>query len=125
MTRIATTLELAEREKEKAERKAKQATEVSRSLQSSLASERAMSQGLSERIKVLEEDRGQKDQERRELELEKVGLEDTVKDLMFSLEAGMKIQEMGGEGGEGGDLMIQPNQTVNNKQSTKGKKNKK
>ena len=118
--RLSSSLSLAEKEQEKAERKAKQATELSRSLQTSLAAERAMTQGLSERIRKLEDDKSRNDMERNELKEEKMGLEETVKDLMFSLEAGMKIQELGGEGGEGGDLVVKAND-----KPAKGKKNKK
>jgi BRCA1-associated protein len=110
-------LEAAEKEKRKAENKAKQAVELSRNLQSSLAAERAMTQGLSKRIKALETGKEQREREKRELEEEKQGLEDTVRDLMFSLEAGTKIQQMGGEAGEGGDLVVKPTE-----KSTKGKK---
>lgn len=119
--RVTSLLDLAQREKEKAERKAKQATDLSRSLQSSLSAERAMTQGLSERIKVLETDKGRRDAEKQELEAEKAGLEETVKDLMFSLEAGTKIQQLGGEGGEGGDLVVKGG----GEKTSKGKKSKK
>lgn len=118
--RLSSSLESAQKEKEKAEKKAKQATELSRSLQTSLAAERAMTQGLSERVKMLENVRERTDREKRELEDEKMGLEETVKDLMFSLEAGIKIQQLGGEGGEGGDLVVRANE-----KPTKGKKGKK
>lgn len=114
-------LDAAQREKEKADRKARQAVELSRNLQTSLSAERAMTQGLSERIKVLEEDKGKRDAERRELEQEKNGLEETVRDLMFSLDASTKIQQLGGEGGEGGDLVVKGR----DKPTPKGKKGKK
>jgi BRCA1-associated protein len=106
--RMKMTLEAAEKETQKAEKKAIQAVDLSRNLQSSLAAERAMSQGLSEKIKALEEGKDKREQEKRELEEEKTGLEETVRDLMFSLEAGMKIQQLGGDGGEGGDVMVKP-----------------
>jgi BRCA1-associated protein len=112
--RMKTALDAAEKEKQKAERKATQAVDLSRNLQSSLAAERAMTQGLSERIKALEEIKGQREKEKRDWEEEKSGLEETLKDLMFNLEAGMKIQQLGGEGGEGGDVIVKP--------STKGKR---
>jgi BRCA1-associated protein len=105
---MAAALQAAEKDKAKAEKKSTQAVELSRSLQSSLAAERAMAQGLSERIKALEGGKEQREKEKKELEEEKQGLEETVRDLMFSLEAGMKIQQMGGEAGEGGDLVIKP-----------------
>jgi BRCA1-associated protein len=105
---MAAALQAAEKDKAKAEKKSTQAVELSRNLQSSLAAERAMAQGLSERIKALEGGKEQREKEKKELEEEKQGLEETVRDLMFSLEAGMKIQQMGGEAGEGGDLVIKP-----------------
>lgn len=79
-----------------------------------------MTQGLSDRVKMLENVKERTDKEKKELEDEKMGLEETVKDLMFSLEAGMKIQQLGGEGGEGGDLVVRANE-----KPTKGKKGKK
>jgi BRCA1-associated protein len=106
--RMTTALQAAEKDKAKAEKKSAQAVELSRSLQTSLAAERAMAQGLSERIKALEGGKELREKEKRELEEEKQGLEETVRDLMFSLEAGMKIQQMGGEAGEGGDLVVKP-----------------
>lgn len=120
VNRLSTSLESAQKEKEKAERKAKQATELSRTLQASLGAEKAMTQGLSERVRMLEDAKGRTDKEKKELEEEKLGLEETVKDLMFSLEAGLKIQQLGGEGGEGGDLVVKAND-----KPAKGKKNKK
>jgi BRCA1-associated protein len=106
--RMTTALQAAEKDKAKAEKKSAQAVELSRSLQTSLAAERAMAQGLSERIKALEGGKELREKEKKELEEEKQGLEETVRDLMFSLEAGMKIQQMGGEAGEGGDLVVKP-----------------
>jgi len=115
---MTSALEKAEKDKQKAEKKSTQAVELSRNLQTSLAAERAMSQGLSQRIKVLEGGKEQREKEKRELEEEKQGLEDTVRDLMFSLDAGMKIQQLGGEAGEGGDLVVNPSE------GKKGKKKK-
>ena len=106
--RMTTALQAAEKDKAKAEKKSAQAVDLSRSLQNSLAAEKAMAQGLSERIKALEGGKELREKEKKELEQEKQGLEETVRDLMFSLEAGMKIQQMGGEAGEGGDLVIKP-----------------
>jgi len=111
----------AERAKEKAERRAEKATELSRNLQASLSAERAMSEGLSTRVKVLAQDVEKKEDERRVREDEVKSLEETVRDLMFSLEAGMKIQAAGGgaEGGEGGDLVVMEK---DEKKKKKGKK---
>lgn len=113
-------LEKAEKEREKAERKMERALELSKGLQSALGAERAMSQGLSERVKVLERERDEAIKRRKDKEVECQTLEETVRDLMFSLEAGMKIKEMGGDSGEGGDLMVVPG-----KEPNKGKKTRK
>lgn len=110
-------LEKAEKEREKAERKMEKALELSKGLQSALGAERAMSQGLSERVKVLERERDEAVKGKKDKEAECQTLEETVRDLMFSLEAGMKIKEMDGDSGEGGDLMVVPG-----KESNKGKK---
>ncbi|KAE8541623.1 hypothetical protein D1P53_001792 [Cryptococcus gattii VGV] len=110
-------LEKAEKEREKAERKMQKALELSKGLQSALGAERAMSQGLSDRVKVLERERDEAVKGKKDKEAECQMLEETVRDLMFSLEAGMKIKELGGDSGEGGDLMVVPG-----KESNKGKK---
>lgn len=117
---VAERVSLAERSRqeanearEKAERKAERALELSRSLQQNLGSERAMSQGLSSKINKLTSDlesvRAQRDARSKEV----AELNDTVRDLMFTLEAGMKLQA---EGEEGGDLVVK---------GGKGKKKKK
>jgi BRCA1-associated protein len=97
----------AEAAREKAERRAEKALELSRSLQTNLGSERSMSTGLQSRITKLQKDlegvRAARDAKAAEVE----SLNETVRDLMFSLEAGLKIQEGGGAGGEGGDLVVQ------------------
>ncbi|KAK4685772.1 BRCA1-associated protein, partial [Tremellales sp. Uapishka_1] len=110
----------AEREKEKAEKKAERAAELLRGLQSSLSSERSLSDGLAERIRVMKDKLEVVEREKRERDDEVKGLNETVHDLMFSLEAGMKIQENGGaEAGEGGDLVVVPS---DKKSKKKGKK---
>ncbi|ORY22384.1 hypothetical protein BCR39DRAFT_487923 [Naematelia encephala] len=105
----------AEAARQRAEKKTEKATQLSRALQASLSSERAMSQGLNARIKKLKEDLeiAQKDKKGKEEEVK--SLEETVRDLMFSLEAGLKIQQAGGgtdeggvEAGQGGDLIVVP-----------------
>lgn len=110
-------LEKAEKEREKVERKMEKALELSKGLQSALGAERAMSQGLSDRVKVLERERDEAVKGKKDKEAECETLEETVRDLMFSLEAGMKIKELGGDSGEGGDLMVVPG-----KESNRGKK---
>lgn len=107
----------AEAAKMKAERKADKASELTRSLQASLSAERAMSEGLSVRVGKMREQLEEIDRVKREKEEEVKGLEETVRDLMFSLEAGLKIQEGGGESGEGGSLVVVPG-----KEKDKGKK---
>ncbi|KAL1408751.1 hypothetical protein Q8F55_005564 [Vanrija albida] len=105
----------ADKAREKAERRAEKALDLSRSLQTSLGSEKAMSEGLNSRVQKLRDDlttvRAARDAKAAEVD----SLNETVRDLMFTLEAGLKIQEAGGtDGGEGGDLVV-----VNKK---KGKK---
>ncbi|TXT10788.1 hypothetical protein VHUM_02293 [Vanrija humicola] len=105
----------ADKAREKAERRAEKALDLSRSLQASLGSEKAMSEGLNSRVNKLRDDlttvRAARDAKAAEVD----SLNETVRDLMFTLEAGLKIQEAGGtDGGEGGDLVV-----VNKK---KGKK---
>lgn len=112
----------AEKARDKAEKKATQAVELSRNLQTALNAERAMSSGLSERIKLLESQSAKMAEEQKEREEEKRGLEETVRDLMFALDAGQKIAELGGEGGEGGDVVLPtPTPTTNAKGRKAGK----
>ena len=96
----------AEAARIKAERKAEKASELTRSLQASLSAERAMSEGLSVRVGKLKEQVDSAEKAKKDREEEVKGLEETVRDLMFTLDAGMKIQEAGGEGGAGGDLGV-------------------
>ena len=114
---IETKVQAAEHDKveaikarEKAERRAEKATEVTRTLQQSLSAERAMAEGLSARVNKLREDFAKVDNERKDKAEQIQNLEETVRDLMFTLEAGMKIQSAGGgeDGGEGGQLVIVP-----------------
>jgi BRCA1-associated protein len=116
-------MEESEKSREKAERKAERAIDLSRSLQATLEAEKAMSKGLSERIKNLERKNQLVESEKKEKEDEVQNLEETVRDLMFSLEAGIKVQEAGGESGEGGDLVVVPsNSKEKEKTKKKGKK---
>ncbi|WVN90047.1 uncharacterized protein L203_105282 [Cryptococcus depauperatus CBS 7841] len=110
-------LEKADKEREKAEKKAEKVVKLSQGLQSALGAEKAITEGLSERIKVLEKERDEAINAKMDKYQECQALEETVRDLMFSLEAGQKVKEMGGDGGEGGDLMV-----VSNRQPAKGKK---
>lgn len=96
--------EEAKREREKAERRADKALELARGLQVTLGSERAMSQGLQARVTKLKEDLESVRATRNAKAAEVESLNETVRDLMFSLEAGMRISE-GGEGA-GGDLVV-------------------
>jgi BRCA1-associated protein len=97
----------AELAKQKAEARAAKALEITRSLQGSLGSEKSMTEGLTARIAKLRSDLDACRAARDERTAEVKTLEETVRDLMFTLEAGMKIQESGGaEGGEGGDLVV-------------------
>lgn len=103
----AEALAAAESAREKAEKKAQKAATLARDLARNLEAEKAMSEGLAERVKRLSEEMMETKKKREEKEDEVKGLEETVRDLMFSLEAGMKIQEAGGvDAGEGGDLVV-------------------
>ncbi|OCF44549.1 BRCA1-associated protein [Kwoniella heveanensis CBS 569] len=115
-------LQECEKEREKAEKKADKALSITRSLQTSLASEKALSEGLSQRIKVLESSKNDLLGKLAAKTEECQGLEETVRDLMFSLEARLKMQEAGGEGGEGGDLMVVPTAGPPTTNGNKGKK---
>lgn len=108
----------AEAARTKAEKRAEKAADLTRSLQASLSAERAMAEGLSARINKLREQVDQAEKGKRDREEEVKGLEDTVRDLMFSLEAGLKVKEAGGESGQGGDLVVVPG----GKAKRKGKK---
>ena len=113
----------AERARDKAARRADKASELSRSLQTSLSAERAMSEGLSTRVRTLAEDVEKKEKERKERADDVIRLEETVRDLMFSLEAGTRIQVFeGAEGGQGGDLVVVPGEKDDKKKKKKGKK---
>ncbi|KAL7424550.1 hypothetical protein Q5752_000234 [Cryptotrichosporon argae] len=97
----------AEHERDRAEAKARQAHDVARALQRQLGDERAMSAGLEARVgalsKAVAESRARAEQE----EKEKKELEDTVRDLMFTLEAGNTVRQDGVDG-EGGDIVVVP-----------------
>jgi BRCA1-associated protein len=107
----------AEAARLKADKRAEKAADLTRSLQASLSAERAMAEGMSARINKLREQVEQAEKVKRDRENEVKGLEETVRDLMFSLEAGLKIKEAGGESGQGGDLVVVPG-----KAKKKGKK---
>ncbi|EIW72206.1 hypothetical protein TREMEDRAFT_21329, partial [Tremella mesenterica DSM 1558] len=77
---------------QKAETKAEKAAQLARTLQTSLSAERAMSEGLSKKVKVLSEDKERLISDKKNKEEEIKGLEETVKDLMYNFEAGAKIQ---------------------------------
>lgn len=96
----------ADQARQKAEARALKAVELTRSLQTSLGSEKAMSEGLTARISKLRADVEATRTAHDEKAAEVRELQDTVRDLMFSLEAGLKIQEGGGDAGEGGDLAV-------------------
>ena len=111
----------AENARLKAERRSEKASELTRSLQASLSAERAMSEGLTARINKLREVAAAADKIKKEKEDEVKNLEETVRDLMFSLEAGRTIRESGGaDGGAGGQIVVAPS----SKGKDKGKKKK-
>jgi BRCA1-associated protein len=97
----------AEAAREKAEARAAKAADVTRALQTTLGSERSMAEGLQARISKMRADLDAARAARDDASGQVRALEETVRDLMFSLEAGLKIQEGGGaEAGEGGDLVV-------------------
>lgn len=93
---------------DKAERRAERAADVARALQASLASERSMAEGLQARIRRLGDELDRTREDKRAADEERRELQGTVRDLMFTLEAGARIQEGGGgvEEGVGGDLVV-------------------
>jgi BRCA1-associated protein len=93
--------------KEKAERKATKALELFKSLSKELESERALASGLSTRVKSLQQRLDGREEELGERLDQVKGLEETVRDLMFSLEAGAQIRREGDEA-VGGDLILGP-----------------
>ena len=109
----------ADHAREKAERRAEKASGLTRTLQATLSAERSMSEGLNTKVKKLREEVERAEKERKVKEDEVRGLEETVRDLMFTLEAGVKIQSAGGgaDVGEGGQLVVVPG-----KDEGKGKK---
>lgn len=82
----------ADQAREKAEKRAEKAAGLTRSLQASLSAEKSMSEGMSARIHKLQEQMDKSEMERKERDDQIKSLEETVRDLMFSLEAGLKIQ---------------------------------
>lgn len=101
----------AEREKEKAESKAEkvgscvcsvaedQSATLARTLQASLASERALSSGLSTKVSALQRQAEELRLEKQEKDSAVKELEETVRDLMIGMEMGKRVEELGGEGG--------------------------
>ncbi|ORX40475.1 hypothetical protein BD324DRAFT_647405 [Kockovaella imperatae] len=96
--------------KDKAEKRAEKAMALSRTLQQSLSAERAMSDGLTTRLAKLRQDVEKAEKERSDKAEQVETLEETVRDLMFNLEAGLKIQAAGGgeDSGQGGQLVVIP-----------------
>ena len=110
----------ADKARIKAEKKAEKASELTRMLQQNLSAEKAMSEGLSTRVTKLKEEVDRIQTERRAKADEIERLEEMVKDLMFTVEAGVKIQAAGGaDSGEGGQLVVVPGK--NGKEKKKGK----
>lgn len=109
----------AQAERDKAVKRADKVGELSRELHRTLQVEKALNEGLSQKVKSLTEKVEVEHKERTEMQDRVAGLEETVRDLMFALEAGAKIKQAGGEDdGVGGDLMVR--QTA-----AKGRKGKK
>ncbi|WWC91997.1 uncharacterized protein L201_006951 [Kwoniella dendrophila CBS 6074] len=104
------------------ENKALKAIELSRTLQNNLNQEKSLTNGLSNKIKILESQLNELSKNLKLKENECLDLEDTVKDLMFSLDASSKFNELGDENGQNGDLMIVPSTNTNQSKSKSKKK---
>ncbi|SPO29449.1 uncharacterized protein UTRI_04822_B [Ustilago trichophora] len=103
--------ELLKREKEKSDKKAEKATELARTLQRDLHSEREISKGLMEKLeRTKESEEG--------LKAQVADLQEQVGDLMFFVQARDKLDQEGGEA-QGGDVEMRA------KPSRKGKARKK
>ena len=76
-----------------------QSATLARTLQASLATERALSSGLSTKISALQRQTEELRNEKQEKEGAVRDLEETVRDLMIGMEMGKRVEELGGEGG--------------------------
>lgn len=95
--------EVLKKEKEKSDKKAEKATELARTLQRDLHSEREMSKGLMEKLeKTKESEEG--------LKAQVVDLQEQVGDLMFFVQARDKLDQEGGEA-QGGDVEMRAKPT--------------
>ncbi|SNX85739.1 uncharacterized protein MEPE_04448 [Melanopsichium pennsylvanicum] len=95
--------EVLRREKQKSDRKAEKATQLARTLQKDLHSEREISRGLMDKLKnTSESEQGLKSQV--------VDLQEQVRDLMFFVQARDKIDQEGGEA-QGGDVEMRAKPT--------------
>ncbi|SPO28425.1 uncharacterized protein UTRI_04822 [Ustilago trichophora] len=95
--------EVLKKEKEKSDKKAEKATELARTLQRDLHSEREISKGLMEKLeKTKESEEG--------LKAQVVDLQEQVGDLMFFVQARDKLDQEGGEA-QGGDVEMRAKPT--------------
>ena len=99
--------EMLHREKDKSDKKAERATELARTLQRDLHSEREMSKGLMEKLERTKESEAG-------LRTQVADLQEQVSDLMFFVQARDKLDQEGGEA-QGGDVELRA------KPSTRGK----
>lgn len=99
-TVLTTTLPDLEKEKSRAETKAKRFEDMARRLEREWRDEKAMNSGLVEKVARLESELGGLRDERRELA-------EVVRDLQFFVSGAQKVREMGGEI-EGGDVGLPP-----------------
>lgn len=94
-----------EKDKNRAERRAEKFETMGRKMEGEWREEKNLAGGLMERIKHLDEAVDRMGKEKEELLGEKGELEETVRDLMFTLSGSQKIAEL--DGAEGGDGAIQ------------------
>lgn len=95
--------EMLRREKDKSDKKAEKATELARTLQRDLHSEREISKGLMEKLDKTRESEA-------ELKVQVADLQEQVGDLMFFVQARDKLDQEGGEA-QGGDVELRPKPT--------------
>ena len=93
-----------EKEKSRAEKRAERFEGMARKLEKEWREEKTMTQSLMERIQHLDEKVDKVGKEKEVLAGEKAELEETVRDLMFSLSGSQKIAELGGAEGGDGDI---------------------
>jgi BRCA1-associated protein len=98
-----------EKERLRTEKKLGKATELARTLLSDLQNERSLTKGLMDNVSNLKDENEKRKMESDTLQAQVKDLTEQLQDVMFSLSAQAHIAE---QGGTGGDVVIQPKQTV-------------